>query len=569
MVEFADKVRKYSHALTVPASEIALLADIGLTIGVQAGEAVVSEGAESAEFFVVLRGELEVRRRGRLVAELGSGAIVGEMALFNENIRTSTVVMKTDGELIAVQCKDFYPLVYHGDEAALELMAKLGQTMTERMQSRAERLLHQAESQGGSAADIDRVRKRMLADWSLKYHALGRKGKLEVVPTKSVGTAADLSVAYSPGVAEPCLAIAADPELAYEYTSRGHLVGVISNGTAVLGLGNIGALASKPVMEGKSVLFKRFADVDAYDLEVDETDPARFVDIVAALAPTFGGVNLEDIKAPECFWIERECQRRMDIPVFHDDQHGTAIVAGAGLLNALELVDKDIGDIRVVVSGKGAAGFTCAKYFVSLGVPRANVLICDRRGVVYAGRGDTGYVAEMAAETDRRTLAEAMEGADVFLGLSKGDLVSAPMLRSMNKDPLVFALANPVPEIDPRLARATRADVIVATGRSDYANQINNVIAFPYIFRGALDCRATAINEDMKRAATRAIAGLARRGYDAGDHCWLFGRELIVPKPFDHRLLEHVAAAVAQAAMDSGVARVELDLDAYRTKLRG
>ena len=567
MTQRDDQMRRYSGALSIPDDEVALLAEIGQGVRFCAGDTVVDEGCTGGDFYVVLRGDLEVLRGGAHVADLSSGAIVGEMALFNEYVRTSTVRMKTDGELVRVESSAFFALVYHGNEAAIDLLSRLGETMTERMQSRAERLFEQAQSQGGSEADIVRVRKRMMADWALKYHSIGRKGKLEVVPTKRVGTAADLSVAYSPGVAEPCLAIVRDPDLAYEYTAKGHLVGVISNGTAVLGLGNIGALAGKPVMEGKSVLFKRFADVDAFDLEVNEDDPQRFADIVVALEPTFGGVNLEDIKAPECFWIERECQRRMNIPVFHDDQHGTAIVAGAGLLNAIELVDKRIEDLHVVVSGKGAAGFTCAKYFVSLGVPRNNVLICDRKGVVFAGRGDTSYVAELAAETSRRTLDEAMEGADVFLGLSMGGLVTPDMLLSMNRDPMVFALANPDPEIDYPLATATRSDVIMATGRSDYPNQINNVIAFPYIFRGALDCRARAVNETMKLAATHAIAKLAKEGYEADGQVWQFGRELLVPKPFDHRLRAAVSVAVAQAAMEAGVARVQLDIDEYRASL--
>ena len=389
-----------------------------------------------------------------------------------------------------------------------------------------------------------------------------------MVPTKAVGSAADLSIAYSPGVADPCVAIAEDAAHAYDYTAKGHLVGVVSNGTAVLGLGDIGALAGKPVMEGKAVLFKRFADVDAFDIEVDEKDPKRLIDIVCALEPTFGGINLEDIKAPECFEVERECKRRMNIPVFHDDQHGTAIVAGAGLLNALELVKKDISALRVVVSGKGAAGFTCAKYFIALGVPREQVLICDRNGVVYTGRGDSGYVTELAVDTDARSLEDAMAGADVFLGLSKGNLVSPEMLKSMAPNPLVFALANPTPEIDYETARATRDDVIMATGRSDYPNQINNVIAFPYIFRGALDCRARAVDESMKHAATQAIARLARSGgHGPGEDSVAFGPEFIIPKPFDARLLVEVASAVAEAAMQSGLAGIEIDLEEYRSTL--
>ncbi len=568
MTSREERVRRYSGALHIPNDEVSLLAEIGQPLQVADGEVVVTEGSEGEDFYVVLRGTLEVIRGGQKLTELTTGAIVGEMALFNENVRSATVAAKGSAELVAIRASDFFPRVYHGDEAAIELMGRLGKTMIERIQSRVSRDFEAALREGGTAAEQVALRKRMLKDWALKYHAIGRPGKLAVVPTKSVGTAADLSVAYSPGVAEPCLAIEADPEKAYDYTAKGNLVGVISNGTAVLGLGDIGALAGKPVMEGKSVLFKRFADIDAYDIEVDEKDPDRLISIVAALEPTFGGVNLEDIKAPECFRIERACQARMNIPVFHDDQHGTAIVAGAGLLNALELTGKRVEDLRVVVSGKGAAGFTCAKYFVKLGVKRQNVLITDRRGVVWKGRGDTGYVVEMAADTDKRTLAEAMVGADVFLGLSKGNLLTPAMLRTMNDDPMVFALANPVPEIDYPIATATRSDVIMATGRSDYPNQINNVIAFPYIFRGALDVRARAINEEMKLAATRAIAALTREGYTSEAGSWAFCRDFIVPKPFDHRLREHVSAAVAEAAMKTGVARRPVDVDAYRTKLR-
>jgi malate dehydrogenase (oxaloacetate-decarboxylating)(NADP+) len=412
----------------------------------------------------------------------------------------------------------------------------------------------------------------LLADWALKYHAVGKPGKLSVVPSKAVGTAADLSVAYSPGVAEPCLEIRKNIDRAYDYTARGHLVGVLTNGTAVLGLGNIGALAGKPVMEGKAVLFKRFADLDAFDLEIDEPEPARFVDVVCAVAPTFGGINLEDIRAPECFFIEEECGRRLDIPVFHDDQHGTAIIAGAGLLNALELVGKRIDEVRVVFSGAGAAGFACTKYFLRLGISRANLVLSDVQGVVYRGRGDGNYLEDVAADTTARTLAQALEGADVFVGLSAGNLLTPDMLRLMRRDPIVFALANPIPEIDYPLAVRTRPDVIMATGRSDYPNQINNVTAFPYVFRGALDARARAINDEMKMAATRVIAALAREPVtpEAGPEVpnLEFGREYLIPKPFDRRLLSRVAAAVAEAAVETGVARVRLDLPGYQRALR-
>lgn len=381
-----------------------------------------------------------------------------------------------------------------------------------------------------------------------------------------MGTAADLSVAYSPGVAEPCLAIKARPELSYEYTSRGHLVGVVSNGTAVLGLGNIGALASKPVMEGKAILFKKFGYLDSFDIEIAETDPNKFIDIVCSLEPTFGGINLEDIKAPECFYIEKEIQKRMNIPIMHDDQHGTAIIAGAGLLNSLELVNKRIEDIKVVVSGCGAAGFTCAKYFISLGVKPENLVACDIRGVVHVGREDlqdpSNYLNEIATNSSVRTLKEAIVDADVFFGLSVGGLLKADMLKSMNRDPLVFALANPNPEISYYLAKDTRSDVIMGTGRSDFPNQINNVCAFPYIFRGAIDCRATEINIEMKKAATDAIARLAKTSSE-----YEFGANFIIPKPFDKRLLTEVAPAVARAAAEVGVAQKVLDIHEYTSRL--
>ncbi|MFC5826889.1 malic enzyme-like NAD(P)-binding protein [Nonomuraea insulae] len=411
----------------------------------------------------------------------------------------------------------------------------------------------------------------MLAGWALAYHTVGKPGKLAVISTKPSSTAADLSVAYSPGVAEPCLAIRDDPEAAYAYTGKGGLVGVISNGTAVLGLGDIGALAAKPVMEGKAVLFKRFADLDAFDVEVAETDAQALVDTVVAIAPTFGGINLEDIAAPDCFWIERECVRRLDIPVMHDDQHGTAIIVGAALLNALELTGKRLDQVRVVFSGAGAAGFATAGYLLALGAPRRNLILTDVSGVVHAGRDMPAYLREFAVSSDLRTLGEAVVGADVFIGVSAGNVLTPAMLRTMARDPVVFALANPIPEIDPRTAGATRPDAIVATGRSDHPNQVNNVLAFPYVFRGALDTRARAITEGMKLAATWAIARLARRpitaeaGFDGDGLAW--GPGYLIPKPFDRRLLPEVATAVAAAAMRDGVARRELDLADYRAGL--
>jgi malate dehydrogenase (oxaloacetate-decarboxylating)(NADP+) len=548
-------------AAHLTADERAVMARLGREVSCDAGELVIEEGSSGDGFFVVLAGRIEVRKAGRPIAELGDGAVLGEMAVFGENVRTAEARALEPSRLLFVPTEKLVGLVLRGEPAAVEAMQALGQLMVGRLQELdAELGRLAARGDSDAAGEFAGVRKRLLSDWALRYHALGKPGKLSVVSSKAVGSPADLSVAYSPGVAEPCLAIREEPERAYDYTGRGHLVGVVTNGTAVLGLGDIGALASKPVMEGKAVLFKRFADVDAFDVEIDERDPERFVEIVCAIAPTFGGINLEDIRAPECFFIESECKRRCDIPVFHDDQHGTAIIAGAGLVNALELVGKSIDDVRVVFSGAGAAGFACAMYFLGLGVRRERLVLTDVNGVVYRGRGDGNYLDELAADTDARTLAEAIAGADVFVGVSAPSVLTPDMLRSMERDPIVFALANPVPEIDYNLAHRTRSDLVLATGRSDYPNQINNVIAFPYIFRGALDVRARAIDEPMKLAATRAIAALARD--QSG-----FGRQAIIPRPFDRRLLPEVATAVAGAAMASGSARLRLDPIEYRARL--
>lgn len=418
---------------------------------------------------------------------------------------------------------------------------------------------------------------KMLKKMALEYHRAPKPGKLEVVPTKPYNSPGDLSLAYSPGVAYPCLEIKDDANKAYEYTNRGNLVAVISNGTAVLGLGDIGAEAGKPVMEGKALLFKIFAGLDCYDLEVDEKDPRKFIDIVKSLAPTFGGINLEDIKAPECFEIETRLKEELDIPVMHDDQHGTAIISAAALLNALEIQGKEISGIKMVVNGAGAAAISCTRLYNALGVRRENIVMVDSKGVIRKERpGLTPQKKEFA--TDRPgvfTLEEAMRGADLFLGLSVKDVVTPGMIKSMNDRPIVFALANPDPEISRDLAMASREDLIFATGRSDYPNQINNVLGFPYIFRGALDCGATAINEEMKLAAAKAIATLAhqpvpetiRRAYP--DEDLVFGRDYILPKSMDPRLLTVVPPAVAKAAMDSGIARKPiLDFDAYARSLR-
>jgi malate dehydrogenase (oxaloacetate-decarboxylating)(NADP+) len=416
-----------------------------------------------------------------------------------------------------------------------------------------------------------------LKERALAYHCQdGVPGKVSVVPTKPCKTASDLGLAYTPGVAKPVLEIEKNPETAYAYTAKGNLVAVISNGTAILGLGDRGPLASKPVMEGKGVLFKRFADIDVFDIEVDEKDPRKFVEIVKALSPTFGGINLEDIKGPECFEIEQALIRQCSIPVFHDDQHGTAIIATAGLLNACEIVGKDLADIQVVVNGAGAAGISCAKMFVAAGVKREHIVMCDSKGVIYRGRsaGMTSEKQEFATDRSVRTLAEAMAGADFLMGLSVADCVSAEMLRSMAKDPVVFAMANPNPEIPYETAVAARSDLIMATGRSDYPNQINNVLGFPFIFRGALDVRASTITEGMKMAAAKALAALAKEPVPAsvaeayGGTKFSFGREYIVPKPFDPRVIEYEAVAVAKAACEEGVALHPLsDWEAYRASL--
>ncbi|HJV37134.1 NADP-dependent malic enzyme [Geomonas sp.] len=411
---------------------------------------------------------------------------------------------------------------------------------------------------------------------SLEYHESGRKGKIAVVPTKPCQTAADLSLAYSPGVAQPCLAIEKDPSAAYRYTAKGNLVAVVSNGTAVLGLGNLGALAGKPVMEGKGILFKRFADIDVFDIELDTEDPDEIIRTCQLLEPTFGGINLEDIKAPECFYIEETLKKTMNIPVFHDDQHGTAIISAAALLNALELVNKKIGDIRLVINGAGAAANSCAKLAIALGVKPANLIMCDSKGVIYKGRveGMNPYKEVFAADTELRTLEEAAKGADVLYGLSVKGAFTPAMVASMNRDPIIMAMANPDPEITPEEAFAVRSDVIMATGRSDYPNQVNNVLGFPFIFRGALDVHARSINEEMKLAAVHALANLAREEVPdsvckAYGNCkFSFGRQYIIPKPFDPRVLLHVAPAIAKAAMESGVARQPIeDMDKYVEQL--
>ncbi|RJF93596.1 NADP-dependent malic enzyme [Sphingomonas cavernae] len=413
---------------------------------------------------------------------------------------------------------------------------------------------------------------------ALLFHSHGRPGKIEIIASKPMATQRDLSLAYSPGVAVPVRAIAEDPATAYDYTAKGNLVAVISNGTAILGLGNLGALASKPVMEGKAVLFKRFADVDSIDLEVDTEDTDAFVNAVALLEPSFGGINLEDIKAPECFIIEQQLRERMNIPVFHDDQHGTAIITAAGVINACHLTGRSLKDVRVVVNGAGAAAIACTELIKSMGVPHDHVIMCDRSGVIYQGREASmdQWKSAHAVKTNARSLTEALVGADIFLGLSAAGALKPEMVKDMAPSPIIFAMANPDPEITPPEAKAARPDAIVATGRSDYPNQVNNVLGFPFIFRGALDVRATAINDEMKIAAANAIAELARQQVPEevaiayGGLAHSFGPDYIIPAPFDPRLMEEVPAAVAKAAMDSGVAQKPiLDMTAYRQTLKG
>jgi malic enzyme len=588
-------------ALGVDEREV--LALLGEELQVEAGGVVIEQGGALRAFFFLLDGTVALSRGdgGGVVQQLaqqGPGTFLGESALFTADVKASTLtdgggsaVMHTAAtavtpcRLVKVGCSAFFALLHSEHSGAAAIMQRLGAVMVARLQDIEDALdaavagSDAMASSRMSRADWSALRRQLLAAWSLKYHRIGKRGKLEVNATKFVGSKEDLSVAYSPGVAEPCLAIAKNPDQVYEYTCKGHLVGVVTNGSAVLGLGNIGPLAAKPVMEGKAVLFKKFADIDCFDIELAVADnhPHLLCEVIAALEPTFGGINLEDIKAPECFLVERECQARMNIPVFHDDQHGTAVIAGAALLNALDVAKKDIATVRVVICGCGAAGFTCATYFPLLGVKREHILCVDVAGVVHSGRTDisNSYLRAVAVDTDKRTLAEAVAGADIFLGLSAGGVLTPAMLTSMaGPAPIVFALANPTPEIDPALARSLRPDVIIATGRSDYPNQVNNVLAFPFIFRGALDCRARCVNDAIKLAATRALAALARtsdglRG-SPGDEGMPppFGPDYLIPRPTDERLLVEVSLAVAKAAMASGVARLHLEEASYKQHLQ-
>ncbi len=409
---------------------------------------------------------------------------------------------------------------------------------------------------------------------ALAYHSRGRKGKVEVIPIKPCRTQKHLSMAYSPGVAQPCLEIAKDPAKSFEYTSRGNLVAVVSNGSAVLGLGNIGAAAGKPVMEGKGVLFKAFADIDCYDINLDTQDPDAIIEAVKLMEPTFGGINLEDIKAPECFYIEKRLKEEMNIPVFHDDQHGTAIISGAGIINALEISGKKIEDLKIVVSGAGASAISCTQFYLSMGAQKENVFMFDSKGLLHKGRPDLSQEkALFAQDKDYGSLADCIKGADMFLGLSTKNIVSKDMVKSMAKDPIIFACANPDPEIPYPDAKEARPECIMGTGRSDFPNQINNVLGFPFIFRGALDTRASSINEEMKLAAATSLAALAKEPVPEEINAIYgrtlkFGPDYVIPSPFDSRVLEWEAAAVAEAAMRTKVATIELNIDEYRTHLR-
>ncbi len=411
----------------------------------------------------------------------------------------------------------------------------------------------------------------------LEYHKHPIPGKTEIIPTKKCITQNDLSLAYSPGVAEPCLAIKENPISVEMYTNRANLVAVITNGSAVLGLGNIGALASKPVMEGKAVLFKRFADIDVFDIEINANDPEKIIETISLLEPTFGGINLEDIKAPECFYIEETLKEKLKIPVFHDDQHGTAIISGAALINALELTNKNIEDIKVVVNGAGAAGISCSQFYITLGVKKENIILCDSKGIIHEDRVDNinQYKKHFAIQTEKRTLTEALQNTDVFLGLSVQNILNKEMLLSMNPNPIIFALANPIPEIMPEIAKKIRDDIIIATGRSDYPNQVNNVLGFPFIFRGSLDMGAKEINDEMKIAATKALASLAKETvpeyintvYNTTN--LTFGKDYLIPKPFDVRVFYEVSHAVALAAHETGVATIKYPgKDAYIAQLK-
>jgi len=483
----------------------------------------------------------------------------GEMALFNRSFRTASVIAVNPVTVIRIPSSILLQGLASYNTFIVKFMHAIGNVMLKRLESSIAQVSKDMQGEKKDLSPLLILKKNILQRWALTYHSLGEPGKINIMSSKPVGSKQDLSVAYSPGVAAPCLIINKNKMAAYDVTTKGNLVGIITNATAVLGLGTLSAVASKPVMEGKAILFKNFANINAFDLEINENNPKELIKIVKSLEPTFGGINLEDIKAPECFYIEDELKKIMDIPVFHDDQHGTAIIVGAGLKNALKLQKKEIDNIKVVICGAGAAGVACAKFLILLGLNKNNLMMVDINGVISKDRVLDDSLKQFAIKTPMKTLSEAVENADVFIGLSAPKLLTPNMLLSMNKNPIVFALANPVPEIDYQLAKSTRKDIIIATGRSDYPNQINNVMAFPFIFRGALDVRACKINEEMKLAASDAIVKLATKiGVTEGS---------IIPSPFHEKLLSYVSLAVAKAAIETNVARIEIDMKKYHANL--
>lgn len=529
------------------------LDNIGTKISFKKNEFICKKDQEALCFFIVLKGKVTIHQGNNNDLILDKGALFGEIAIFFSEKRTTDITATTNVELLSIPTNILKRDVLKQEKVAINILQFIGSIMMERIQKYEHDLLNQLNQDDTETKKIHKLKELLISEWALKYHNIGKAGKIEIIANKPSSSTEDLAICYSPGVAKPCEEIHKNPEKAYDYTSKGHLVGVISNGSAILGLGNLGPLASKPVMEGKAILFKKFADIDAFDIEVNESDPKKLVDIICSLEPTFGGINLEDIKSPECFYIEQEVQKRLSIPVFHDDQHGTAIIVAAGILNATKLTHKKLKKIKIVFSGIGAAGYTCAKYLLNFGISKKQIIMTDIEGVLYKNRNKSPqYYDDLAQDTPLRTLEETIEGADIFIGLSKGNILTTKMLKSMAKNPIVFALANPIPEINVALAMDTRKDLIIATGRSDYPNQVNNVLAFPYLFKGALAVRAKCINLDMKIAATKAIAELVHKPSTAKDLKQLkFSSTYIIPKPHDPRLAETVTKAVANAAIKS------------------
>jgi malate dehydrogenase (oxaloacetate-decarboxylating)(NADP+) len=536
-----------------------LFSTIGVKKTFKIGVSIIKQGSMEDSIYYLASGTVSVVQDNKLIKELSAPCVLGEMALFNQNLRTATVTAVSKCTTVKIESKKVWNLIIHNNSEAIRFIYSLGRLMSYRINEIEKELTNGGAEQDEQYKSILMLKKELLKDLSVKYHSIGEPGKIMVSSSKPVGTPEDLSVAYSPGVATPCLIINDNPDEAYNLTTKGNLVGIITNATAVLGLGKILPVASKPVMEGKAVLFKKFANVNAFDIEIDELDPDQFINIVSKLEPTFGGINLEDIRAPECFYIETELIKRMSIPVFHDDQHGTAIIVGAGLINALKLTNRKIESIRIVFCGVGAAGFTCAEYLIRLGVKKENIILVDEHGVVHINREMSDYLKPLACDTNMRCLEEAVNGADVFIGLSKGNILAPEMLLSMNNSPIVFALANPFPEIEYSLAKKTRKDVILATGRSDYPNQINNVMAFPYIFRGALDTRANKISTNMKIAATNAIIDITALSGISPDY--------IVPDPHNPELLKRIPLAVAKSVLEDGLSKFPFDLSNYKERL--